>query len=62
MRGALEIPRVYSTGCHPPNFSEWYKTRIHEVLTHVDGFLASADRWPGVYATLSDLALVWPTP
>jgi hypothetical protein len=60
--GPLDTPRVYSIGYHPPNFSETYKTRILGALAHVDQFLVSADLGPVVYATLSDLALVWPPP
>ncbi len=60
--GPLDTPRVYSIGYHPPNFSEVYKTRIHDALSHVDQFLVSADLGPVVYTTLSDLALVWPPP
>ena len=60
--GALDSPRVYSIGYHPPNFSESFKSRIDGALNHVDAFLASDDRGPVVYATLSDLAQVWPPP
>jgi len=60
--GHLDAPRVYSIGYHPPNFSEVYKTRIHDALSHVDQFLVSADLGPVVYTTLTDLARAWPPP
>jgi hypothetical protein len=55
-------PRAYSIGYHAPNFSEAFKERMDEALTHIDQFLASDDAGPVVYATLSEMALVWPTP
>jgi len=60
--GALEVPTAYSIGYHPSNFSELYKTRISDALTHADRFLASADAGPVVYTTLSDTVRVWTKP
>lgn len=59
---SLARPTVYSIGYHPPNFSELFFDRMDDTLTHIDQFLASADRGPVVYARLSDLARVWPRP
>jgi hypothetical protein len=60
--GALAAPKVWSIGYHPPNFSESFKHRIDDALSHADEFLASADAGPVVYSRMSDLALVWPAP
>ncbi len=60
--GALTEPTQYSIGYHPPNFGLTYQTRIDDTLTHIDGFLASNGDGPVVYATLSEMALVWPFP
>lgn len=57
---ALNSPRAYSIGYHPPNFSLAFKTRITNTLTYVDQFLASEGKGPVVYARLSDLINVWP--
>lgn len=58
--GALAEPRQVSIGYHPPNFNTAYQERLHNAMTHLDRFLASNGDGPVVYATLSDLALVWP--
>jgi hypothetical protein len=60
--GALAEPRQVSIGYHPPNFSVEFQTRIHGALEHADRFLASRGEGPVVYATLSELVLVWPRP
>jgi hypothetical protein len=60
--GALAEPRVYSIGYHPPNFSESFFKRIDDALTHVDRFLASADKGPAVYVTMSEVARAFPKP
>jgi hypothetical protein len=58
--GALDEPRQLSIGYHPPNFDIRYQTRIHNALTDIEAFLASSGEGPVVYATLSELTLVWP--
>lgn len=58
--GALDAPRSFVIGYHPPNFSVEFQQRIHGALTHIDRFLASAGTGPVVYARMSDLPLVWP--
>lgn len=58
----LMEPKAFSIGFHPPNFSEAYKTRIHDTLVHVDQHLAIDDNGPAVYATLSELVQVWKQP
>ncbi len=55
----LSQPVNYSIGYHPSNFNPTYKKTIGDALTHVDGFLASADKGPVVYGRLSDMANVW---
>jgi hypothetical protein len=60
--GPLATPTVYQIGFHPPNFNEAYRRAIDDTLTHVDRYRASADDGPVVYATLSELVQVWPTP
>ena len=60
--GALAAPTNYSIGYHPTNFDSTYKQRFTNVLTHIDRFLASEDGGPVVYATLSNMAKVWPRP
>jgi hypothetical protein len=59
---ALEQPIAYSIGYHPSNFNSTYRVRITVALTHAEQFLASHDAGPVVYATLSELARVWPPP
>ena len=58
-RAPLDHPVAYVIGYHPPNFSESFLQRMDTALTHIDGFLASAGAGPVVYATLSELPLVW---
>jgi hypothetical protein len=58
--GALDAPRSFVIGYHPPNFSAAFQQRIHGALTHIDRFLASSGTGPVVYARLSDFPLVWP--
>jgi hypothetical protein len=58
----LEQPLVYSIGYHPPNFISEYRVRITEALTHAEAFLASNGSGPVVYATMSEMAEVWPRP
>ena len=58
--GPLDAPIAYSIGYHPSNFNTSYKERITEALTYVDQFLVSYDHGPVIYATLSEMALVWP--
>ena len=58
----LDHPIVYSIGYHPPNFVSEYRVRITEALTHAEQFLASGDAGPVVYATVSEMADVWPPP
>jgi hypothetical protein len=58
--GALAEPRQVSIGYHPPNFNAGYQERLHNAMTHFDQFLASSGDGPVVYATLSELVLVWP--
>ncbi len=58
--GALEEPRQYSIGYHPPNFSRSLMYRLDDALTHIDLYLASNGEGPVVYATLSELVQVWP--
>jgi hypothetical protein len=57
---ALAAPRAYSIGYHPPNFSQHFLSRMDGALTHIDEFLHTDDGGPVVYATLSDMAKVWP--
>jgi hypothetical protein len=57
--GPLAAPVAYSIGYHPTNFNHQYKRRMDEALNHVGDFLASRDRGPVVYATLSEMPLVW---
>ena len=52
----LDFPTVLSIGYHPPNFGETYLARMQGALDHIDGFLASADHGPVVYARASELA------
>jgi hypothetical protein len=59
---ALDQPIVYSIGYHPPNFVSEYRVRLTEALTHAEQFLASQDAGPVVYATVSEMADVWPRP
>jgi hypothetical protein len=56
---ALAAPKMVSIGYHPPNFSESFLSRIDGALDEIDRHLASADEGPVVYATASELALVW---
>jgi hypothetical protein len=58
--GALDAPRQFSIGYHPPNYSSRYHPRMMEILGHVDLHLAEDGGGPAVYATLSDLVQVWP--
>ncbi len=58
----LAQPLVYSIGYHPPNFISEYRVRITEALTHAEQFLASQGAGPVVYATMSEMAEVWPRP
>ena len=58
----LAQPIVYSIGYHPPNFVSEYRVRITEALTHAEEFLASEGAGPVVYATMSEMAEVWPRP
>ena len=58
----LAQPIVYSIGYHPPNFVSEYRVRITEALTHAEEFLASQGTGPVVYATMSEMAEVWPRP
>lgn len=58
--GALEAPRTYVIGFHPPNFLDRFHDRVDGALTYVDGFLASDGTGPVVYAVLNEMPLVWP--
>lgn len=62
--GALDEPRQFSIGFHPPNFhtNAAYVQRMDMILSHLDGLLASEGKGPVVYARLSDMATVWPVP
>lgn len=57
--GPLHAPRQYSIGYHPPSLTAEFARRMDDALTHVDGFLASQDAGPVVYARVSDLTRVW---
>lgn len=57
---ALPEPRVFSIGYHPSTFYGANYTRMDVALANVDLFLAADDAGPLVYATASELALVWP--
>ena len=59
--GALDAPRQYSIGYHPPSFDR-YHTRLEGALDYIDGYLAEDDGGPVVYATLSSLTRVWTRP
>jgi len=58
--GALDTPRQFSIGYHPPNYSSRYHPRMMDILNHVDLNLAETGGGPAVYTTLSDLVQVWP--
>jgi hypothetical protein len=58
--GALAESRVYSIGYHPPNFSDEYFQHIDGALAEVDLHLASADKGPVIYVTMSELAKAYP--
>ncbi len=58
---ALEAPRQYSIGYHPPSFDR-YHARLEGALDYIDGYLAESDHGPVVYATLSELTRVWGQP
>ncbi|HLU68355.1 MAG TPA: hypothetical protein VKZ63_18855, partial [Kofleriaceae bacterium] len=58
----LAAPVAYSIGYHPPNFNTTYQGRISGALRHVEQFLVSRDQGPVIFATLSELARVWPPP
>ncbi len=60
--GALDQPTVYQIGFHPPNFSDFFERKIDFALDHVEQFRASKDDGPVVFATLSDMAIVFPPP
>jgi len=60
--GALPEPRQLSIGYHPPSLSVSYHARIDGALDHIDQLLAVNDEGPIVYATLSEMQLVWPEP
>ena len=57
--GALDSPKAYSIGYHPPNFGLQFKTQITNTLHHIDQFLAEDGNGPAVYSRLSDLVKVW---
>jgi hypothetical protein len=52
----------YSIGYHPSNFNLAYKLTMGSALSHVDQFLASADKGPVMYGRLSDMIKVWKRP
>jgi len=60
--GALATPTVFQIGFHPSNFDYDYMRRIDAVLDDTDMYRASRDDGPVVYATLSEMATVWPLP
>jgi hypothetical protein len=58
--GALTQPATYVTGYHPVSFDLMNSIALNNGLDTIDQFLAQDDRGPVVYATMSDMALVWP--
>jgi len=61
--GALMQPTVVQYGFHPSNFvAVPYWRDIDAALDHTDMFRISKDAGPVVYATLSEMALVWKLP
>jgi len=60
--GALAQPTVFQIGYHPPNFNYTYMRNIDGALDETDLYRASKDAGPVVYATLSEMTLVWQQP
>ncbi len=58
--GALSQPTTYVTGYHPVSFDLMNSIALNNGLDTIDQFLAQDDNGPVVYATMSDMALVWP--
>jgi hypothetical protein len=58
--GELAEPRVFSIGYHPPNFDDEYFKHMDGALAEVDLHLASADKGPVIYVTMSELARAFP--
>jgi hypothetical protein len=58
----LLAPVNYSIGYHPTPHLRSYKPRLTEILNYVDAHSAARDGGPAVYATLSDMAKIWPAP
>ncbi len=61
-RSLLQAPVSYAIGYHPGNLTQAYKTRITQALDHVDQYLASQDKGPVIYGTVTDMAQVWKRP
>jgi hypothetical protein len=62
--GAVGEPKVFSIGYHNRTTGLGFNFRdnIEDTLDHVDRFLAQDDAGPLVYATLSEMPIVWPAP
>jgi hypothetical protein len=62
--GFLAGPKVLSYGYHNRTAGTmWtYRDRVEGTLDHVDQHLAAVDGGPLVYATLTEMASVWPAP
>ena len=58
--GALASPRQVSIGYHPSTLDADYAERLHVALTHTDRYLASRDRGPIAYETLTSMTQVFP--
>ncbi|MCA9583622.1 MAG: hypothetical protein KC416_17605, partial [Myxococcales bacterium] len=56
---ALEEPRAFSIGYHPPSLKPEFQNRLHHALDHIDRYQAKHNAGPVVYARLSDLVRVW---
>ena len=63
---ALEEPKVWSIGFHNVTKNAVYfidfRPHVEGALDHADRYLAVNDEGPLVYGTLSEMALVWPSP
>jgi hypothetical protein len=59
----LSAPRSFMMGFHPsPRFGGFYFSRLQDILSHADQFLATNHDGPVVYAVLRELAEVWTAP
>ena len=58
--GPLTQPVAYSIGYHPGSFREEFFNRLDLALTYMDDYLYSSDNGPVIYATVSEMVLVWP--